>query len=94
MYLILYDGHSPVAGLWERAQNQSAVAWYKADPLSMVHRVHMETAFAVALKSLIPLITTFTLSPPPMALNLDPFHLVKMSSKLDLAFKAPFDHFF
>ncbi len=73
-----------VARLWESAQNQTVVAWYEADPLSMVlQSSHENRGSLVTLLFLILLIITFTPSPPPIAFNLDPPHLVKISSKLD-----------
>lgn len=66
-----------VACLWERAQNQSVVACHKADPLPMALLSSQENK--APWWHLIPnlIITTFTLSPPPMALKINPSHSLR-----------------
>lgn len=74
------------------ARNQSVVAWHKADLCQWLCRVHMKTG--------LPSGTSFpnpthhhlhTISSFHCTFNLDPSHLVKISSKLNLTSKAHFE---
>lgn len=71
-------------------RNNLQLLGIKQIPCQWLHRVHMKTALHSGTYSPNPTHHSLhTVSSPPMALNLDLFHSVKMSSKLDLAFRAP-----